>query len=79
MIVSIVWVLARWAFWIAYHFSPLLRGLGAPGMVQSMMVLLYVTWRWGNDVYGMPAAIGLIVVFVAIETFLFWAVKRPSQ
>jgi hypothetical protein len=79
VIVSIVWILARWAFWIGYHFSPLLRGLGAPGMLQSMIVLLYVAWRWGHDAYGAAAGIVLIVLFLGIEAFLFWAVKQPSQ
>lgn len=79
IIVAIVWVLARWAFWIGYHFSPLLRGFGAPGMLQSMVVLLYVAWRWGNDAYGAAAGVLLIAIFVGIEAFLFWAVKQPSQ
>jgi hypothetical protein len=79
IIVTIVWTAARWAFWIGYHFSPLLRGIGAPGMLQSMIVLLYVAWRWGNDAYGEAAGIALIALFLAIEAFLFWAVKRPSQ
>jgi hypothetical protein len=79
VIVTIVWIAARRAFWIGYHLSPLLRGLGAPGMLQSMIVLLYVAWRWGNDAYGAAAGILLIALFSAIEAFLFWAVKRPSQ
>jgi hypothetical protein len=79
IIVTIVWAAARWAFWIGYHFSPLLRGIGAPGMLQSMNVLLYVAWRWGNDAYGQAAGVVLIALFLAIEAFLFWAVKRPSQ
>jgi hypothetical protein len=79
VIVTIVWIVTRWAFWIGYHFSPLLRGIGAPGMLQSMIVLLYVAWRWGNDAYGAAAGILLLAIFVAIEAFLFWAVKRPSQ
>ena len=79
VIVTIVWIAARWAFWIGYHFSPLLRGIGAPGMLQSMIVLLYVAWRWGSDTYGPAAGILLIGMFLAIEAFLFWAVKRPSQ
>ncbi len=79
VIVMIVWTAARWAFWIGYHLSPLLRGIGAPGMLQSMIVLLYVAWRWGNEAYGAAAGMFLIALFVAIEAFLFWAVKRPSQ
>ena len=79
VIVSIVWIAARWAFWIGYHFSPLLRGFGAPGMLQSMIVLLYVTWRWAGEAYGRAVAVVLILIFLGIEAFLFWAVKRPSQ
>ena len=79
VIVSIVWIVARWAFWIGYHFSPLLRGFGAPGMLQSMIVLLYVAWRWGSYAYGVAAGLALIVIFLGIEAFLFWAVKRPQQ
>jgi hypothetical protein len=78
IIVTIVWVLMRWAFWVGYHRSPLLRGLGAPGMLQSMIVLLYVSYRFGNDAYGQAAGIALLVVFALIEAILFWAVKRPS-
>lgn len=79
VIVTIVWVLARWAFWIGYHRSPLLRGLGAPGMIQSMAVLLYVAYRFGTDAYGSAAGIALLLTFAMIEAFLFWVVKQPSQ
>jgi len=78
LIVSIVWVLTRWAFWLGYHKSPLLRGLGAPGMMQSMIVLLFVAYRFGSDAYGKGAGIALVLIFAAIEALLFWAVKRPS-
>jgi hypothetical protein len=78
LIVSIVWVLTRWAFWVGYHKSPLLRGLGAPGMMQSMIVLLFVAYRFGSDAYGKGAGIALLLIFAAIEALLFWAVKRPS-
>lgn len=79
VIIGIVWVLERWAFWIGYHKSPLLRGFGAPGMLQSMIVLLYVAYRFGTDSYGQPIGIALVVIFAVIETILFWAVKRPAQ
>jgi hypothetical protein len=32
--------LARFAFWIGYHRSAAMRGLGAPGMALSMIVLV---------------------------------------
>jgi hypothetical protein len=78
LIVSIVWVMTRWAFWVGYHKSSLLRGLGAPGMMQSMVVILYVAYRFGSDAYGRGAGTALLVIFAAIEALLFWAVKRPS-
>jgi hypothetical protein len=79
IIVTIVWIVARWAFWIGYHRGPLLRAVGAPGMLQSMIVLLYVGFRFGMDSYGQAAAIGLVVVFAVIEALLFWSVTRPAQ
>ena len=78
VIVTIVWVLARWAFWIGYHKDPLWRAIGAPGMLQSILVLLYVTWRFGRDSYGDAAGIALVTIFLAIEAILFWAVTRRS-
>jgi MAPEG family len=79
VIATIVWVLARWAFWIGYHKSALMRGIGAPGMLQSMIVLLYVAYRFGADAYGQAAGVALLVIFGIIEAILFWAVKRPAQ
>ena len=79
VIVTIVWVFARWAFWIGYHKDPLLRGFGAPGMLQSMVVLLYVAYRFGSDAYGQTAGIALLVIFAIIEAILFWAVSRRTQ
>ena len=79
VIVTVVWVVARWAFWIGYHRSPLLRGIGAPGMAQSLIVLLYAVYRFAIDAYGKPTAIGLMLVFAMIEACLFWAVLRRVQ
>ena len=79
VIVTVVWVRARWAFWIGYHKSPLLRGIGAPGMMQSMIVLLYVAYRFGNDSYGSAVGIALLAAFAILEAILFWGVTRRSQ
>jgi hypothetical protein len=79
VIIAIVWIIARWAFWIGYHRSPLLRGIGAPGMAQSMIVLLYAVYRFGFDAYGKTAALALLIVFAAIEAYLFWMVLRRAQ
>lgn len=79
VIITIVWVFTRWAFWIGYHKSPLMRGVGAPGMLQSIIVLLYVAYRFGADAYGTSVGVALLVIFGIIEAILFWAVKRPAQ
>jgi hypothetical protein len=79
IILTIVWVLMRWAFWIGYHRSPLLRGWGAPGMIQSMLVLLFVTYRFAADAYGPAVGIAITALFGLIEAVLFRAVLRRAQ
>lgn len=75
--VTVVWIAARWAFWIGYHRSPLYRAAGAPGMMQSLLVLLYVCCRFGYDAIGVAGAVGPVVLFVAIEAWLFAATRPP--
>lgn len=79
MATAVVWTLARFAFWIGYHYSAALRGLGAPGMALSMLVLLYVAGRIGFDWGGIPGAVLPIVAFAAIEAFLFRSTRPLSQ
>jgi hypothetical protein len=75
---TVVWILARFAFWIGYHRSAALRGLGAPGMALSLIVLLYVAFRIGYEAGGFVVAAAPIVAFLAIEAFLFRA-TRPLR
>jgi MAPEG family len=75
---TIVWITARFAFWIGYHWSAATRGLGAPGMALSMIVLLYVVGRTGFEVGGFVGAAVPVVAFLAIEAFLFRA-TRPLR
>lgn len=75
---TMLWIVARGAFWIGYHHSAALRGLGAPGMAISMIVLLYVTSRFGYEIAGTAGAIAPLVVFFAIEAVLFWG-TRPLK
>ena len=75
---TVVWILARFAFWIGYHRSAAMRGLGAPGMALSMLVLLYVAWRIGYELGGFVGAAAPLVAFLAVEVFLFRA-TRPSR
>jgi uncharacterized MAPEG superfamily protein len=70
---AVVWVLMRFAFWIGYHFSAAMRGLGAPGVALNLIVLLYVAGRVGYEVGGAIGAAVPIVAFLAIEAFLFRA------
>lgn len=76
---TIVWILARFAFWIGYHRSAAMRGLGAPGMALSLIVLLYVAGRIGYEAGGLVGAAVPIVAFLAIEVYLFRATQpAPS-
>lgn len=75
---AVVWVLMRFAFWIGYHFSAAMRGLGAPGVALSLIVLLYVAGRIGYDAGGAIGAAVPVVAFLAIEAFLFRATRTAS-
>jgi fatty-acid desaturase len=68
---TIVWVLNRYAFWIGYHRSAAMRGLGAPSMALSLIMLLYVTARIGNDIAGTAGAVVAILLYLAVESVLF--------
>ncbi len=73
-----VWIVARAAFWLGYLRSAALRGLGAPSMAISMIVLLYVASRVGREIAGAVGAAAPIVAFLAIEAVLFWG-TRPIE
>jgi len=75
---TIVWILARFVFWIGYHRSAAMRGFGAPGMALSMIVLLYIAWQIGDEIGGFVIAAVPVVAFLVIEAFLFWA-TRPVR
>ena len=72
---TVVWILSRFVFWIGYHRSAALRGLGAPGMMASMLALLYVVWRIGEELAGPAGGLALIAAFLALEALLFWATR----
>ncbi len=56
-----------------------MRGLGAPGMALSMIVLLYVAGRIGFEVGGFVGAVVPVVAFLAIEAFLFRATRAVKR
>jgi hypothetical protein len=75
---AIVWTLARFAFWIGYHHSAAMRGIGAPGMMVSLLVLLYVGARIGFDGAGAAGAVAVVAAFLLIEAVLFWKTRTAG-
>ena len=70
-----VWIAFRFAFWIGYHRSAAMRGMGAPGMAVGLLVLLYVCARIGGDMAGTAGAIAVVAAFLAPEAVLFWGTR----
>ena len=75
---TVVWIVARIAFWLGYHRSAALRGLGAPGMMLSMIVLLYVAARFGHEIAGVAGAVAPVAAFLLAEVVLFRG-TRPKE
>jgi uncharacterized MAPEG superfamily protein len=75
---TVVWIVARIAFWIGYLRASAQRGIGAPGMMVSILVLLYVCGRFGFEIAGTVGAIVPLVLFGGAETVLVWA-TRPLR
>jgi hypothetical protein len=73
--ITVIWVLNRFAFWIGYHRSAALRGLGAPSMAVSLIMLLYVVARIGTDLAGTAGATSAIGAYLGIEAVLFWKTR----
>lgn len=72
---TVVWIAARFAFWIGYHRSSASRGFGAPGVIVGMAMLLYVCARFGFEIAGWPGAIAVVILFGAAEAVLTWATR----
>ena len=68
---TVVWILNRYAFWIGYHRSAAMRGLGAPSMAIGLVMLLYVAARIGGDLAGTGGVAVAIGLFVGLEAVLF--------
>lgn len=73
--VTVVWIAARAAFWIGYHKGSLHRAAGAPGVMQSLLVLLYVSARFGYEIAGWAGVAAILILFGGIEAFLVRATK----
>ncbi len=76
---TIVWILARLAFWIGYHRCAAMRGVGAAGVAMSLLVLVYVAARIGFDLAGTVGTVAVIGAFLLFEIFLFWATRGAAS
>ena len=75
---TVAWIIGRAGFWIGYHHGSQYRALGAPGMAQSMIVLLYVCAKFGHHVAGVAGAIAPLVLSGAIEAYRFHATRSSA-
>ena len=69
---TVVWIVARFVFWIGYHRAPRFRSAGLVGMVQSALVLLYVSARFGEELGGWVGAAIVVGLLVIGEGYLVW-------
>lgn len=76
---TIVWTVARWAFWIGYHIAPRHRLWGIIGLVQTQAMLVYVSARFGADLAGSLGAWIVGIAYGAAELALVLIVRRPDQ
>jgi len=75
---TVVWIATRFAFWIGYHYGSQHRAIGAPGMMQSMLVLLYVCARIGYEIAGPAGAVAPLIVFGCVEAVLVRTTRPVS-
>ena len=68
--ITIVWTLNRYAFWIGYHRSAAMRGLGLPGQAIGLFMLLYVVARVGGDLAGTAGTVMALAVYLMLEAVL---------
>jgi hypothetical protein len=74
--VTVLWIINRFAFWIGYHRSAAMRGLGALSVAIGLIMLLYVVWRIGGDIAGTGGAFAAVAFYLAIEAVLFWKTRK---
>lgn len=75
---AVVWTTTRIAFWLGYHRGAALRAWGAPGMLLNLLVLLYVSGRFGYEVGGAVGAAVPLALFALAEAALFWGTRPVS-
>ncbi|GMH36799.1 hypothetical protein BSKO_04672 [Bryopsis sp. KO-2023] len=67
---TVVFVISRWVYWGGYHYAPRLRTPGNISLVQSLIVLIYVAGRFGNEMAGVPGVMLCLLPFVGAEVLL---------
>ena len=73
---TVTWLLARIAFWIGYHRSAALRGLGAWSMLLSQLMLLYAGACIGGEMAGPIGAGAVLGAVLLFEAVLFWFTRE---
>lgn len=74
---TVVWIVFRFVFWIGYHRAPRFRAPGLIGMVQSTLVLLYVSVRFAHEVAGFAGVVVVLGIFAGGEIYLV-AINRGA-
>lgn len=73
---SLVWILSRFVFWIGYRRAARFRAPGLVGMMQSLLVLLWVVWRFTTEIAGPAAGFVPVALFLVIEAVLVFQSRR---
>ena len=69
-VATIMWMGARFVFWLNYHQD--IQG-GVPGMIgmlQNSIILLYGCARFSYDLWGMTGAILMVSLFICMKLYL---------
>lgn len=69
-IATIIWMGARFSFWLNYHQDIQIRTPGMIGMLQNCLILLYGCTRFGYELAGMTGAVLVVSFFVSLELYL---------
>ena len=69
-IATIMWIVARFIFWLGYHHDVQIRAPGMVSTLQSFLILLYGCSRFGYEIGGLTGAILVISAFVSMELYL---------
>lgn len=72
---TVIWIVARLAFWIGYQRGSQHRAIGAPGVALTMLLLLYVCASFGFEIAGIAGAVAIVVLFGCAEAILVRATR----